>query len=213
MNGLTSQDIKAVFTLLSSTMTANRDRLTELDSIIGDGDLGITMCRGFGEASKTLAEIDDTDPGKLLMKAGMVFAKTAPSTMGTLVATGIMRGGKAVAGSMTLFLDDIALFFDAFTNGIMERGKAKPGEKTILDALVPAVEALKRADAEGRHLTQGLADAYEAAMEGAERAKAMHAVHGRPAYYGDESIGKEDPGAFVGVLLIGAFVEYVGQSK
>jgi dihydroxyacetone kinase-like protein len=125
--------------------------------------------------------------------------------MGTLIATGFMRGGKAVTGSGELNTGAMAAFFEAFAAGIMERGGAKPGEKTILDTLVPAAEALKRAAENGTSHGEALQSALDAAENGAESAKAMRAVHGRPSYYGDKSVGREDPGACVGVLIVGAF--------
>jgi len=205
---LNGKDIRALFGSIKNLILANRDRLTELDSAIGDGDLGITMSRGFEEADRALGAIEEADPGKLLMSAGMTIAKTAPSTMGTLVATGFMKGGKAVSGKDALSLGDIALFFEAFAQGIMDRGKAKPGEKTILDTLVPAAEALRRASSESEKLDIALSVAYDAALQGAENTKNMKARHGRPAYYGDASVGKEDPGAAVGVIILEGFVKY-----
>lgn len=208
MNGFTGNDIKAVFAALDTVMAANRDRLIEMDAAIGDGDLGITMSRGFSEASAALRDEPADDPGKLLMKAGMVIAKTAPSTMGTLIATGFMRGGKVVSGTVELNTGAMAVFFEAFAAGIMERGGAKPGEKTILDTLVPVSEALQRADGEGVPLGEALQSALVAAESGAESAKAMRAVHGRPSYYGNRSVGHEDPGARVGVLIVGVFAAH-----
>ncbi|MBN1292164.1 MAG: dihydroxyacetone kinase subunit L [Candidatus Latescibacteria bacterium] len=209
MNTLNGTDIIAIIDVIKDNVVTNRDRLTQLDSSLGDGDLGITMCRGFEAVSATLQEIEEKDIGKILMKAGMVFAQTAPSTMGTLIASGLMKAGKAVSGKEMVTSSDIFDLLEAFTGGIQARGKAVPGDKTILDALTPALETLKKAIEEGKTLNIAISEAYAAAVTGAETTKDMIAKHGRPAYYGDKSVGKKDPGAEVGILILKAFAEYI----
>jgi dihydroxyacetone kinase-like protein len=129
--------------------------------------------------------------------------------MGTLVATGFLSGGKAVSGSPSLGPKEMAAFFDAFVGGIMQRGKSKPGEKTIVDVLHPAAQALKEAAAAGA----GLADAFlrcrRAAEEGLERTKDMIAQHGRVAYYQEQSKGKEDPGAVAAGYIVQGFCDSI----
>jgi dihydroxyacetone kinase-like protein len=141
------------------------------------------------------------------MKAGMTMAKSAPSTMGTLVATGFMRGGKVLSGKQELDAADLAEFFRAFVQGLMERGTAKPGDKTIIDSLHPAAEALA-AEKDGG-LKKALAAALAAAEEGLESTKEMIAQHGRVAYYKEQSLGKVDPGATVGVYIVQGFARAV----
>ena len=209
MNTLNEKDIKALFSKLDAIMTENKDWLTELDAAIGDGDLGLTMPRGFGNANTTVKELEETDIGKILGKAGMTIAQTAPSTMGTLVASGFMKSGKALKGKEELGLSEVALLVDQFLEGIMARGKAKPGGKTIIDALQPASQALQKAVEEQKTLQEGLQAAYDAACQGVEATKEMLAQYGRPAYYQEKSRGKQDPGATVGMLILKAFVEYV----
>ena len=203
--------MKAIISMMSELMTANKDWLTELDAAIGDGDLGLTMPRGFGKATETVMALEETDIGVMLSKAGMAIAQTAPSTMGTLVASGFMKSGKALKGKQALALADVVEAIAQFTEGIMARGKAQPGGKTILDALYPAVQALQKASNEQKTLAEGLQAAYQAACQGVEATKAMVAQYGRPAYYREKSIGKQDPGATVGMLMLRAFVEYVNS--
>ena len=107
-------------------MSENRTLLIELDNVIGDGDLGITMEKGFVAAAETAKALFAEDPGSIFMKAGMTIAKTAPSTMGTLLASGLMRGGKAVTGKNELSVPDMKAFLSAFLQGVMDRSKAKP---------------------------------------------------------------------------------------
>ncbi len=208
MTSLNGNDIRAIFSVIRDNVVRSREQLTGLDSALGDGDLGITMCRGFEEVQKALEDFEDDDVGKILTKAGMVIAQTSPSTMGTLIATGFMKAGKAVTGKTEITLADFQAMMQVFVEGIMARGNAKPGDKTIIDALYPAVEELRKAEHEEKSLKNGLSAAYEAAVMGAESTKEMIAKHGRPSYYGEKSIGKEDPGAAVGVLIMKAFAEY-----
>lgn len=126
--------------------------------------------------------------------------------MGTLIATGFMRGGKALKGKRAIDLPDMARFWRAFTDGIAERGKSKVGEKTILDSLDPATVALEGAQGS---LKEGLASAKKAAQEGVEATKDMVAQHGRAAYYQEKSRTAQDPGATVGALVVAVFADYV----
>jgi dihydroxyacetone kinase-like protein len=129
--------------------------------------------------------------------------------MGTLVATGFMSGGKAVSGRQALDLPGMAAFFEAFTDGIMQRGKAKPGEKTLLDVLHPAAQALKQAAAEGAGLEEGFRRLRQAAAQGLAASRDMVAQHGRVAYYQEQSRGKEDPGAVAASYILSGFCEHL----
>ncbi len=206
-------DIKTALKAMRQIMEQQRDRLTDLDNELGDGDLGLTMTKGFAVADELAASSDENEPGRLLMKVGMQLAKTVPSTMGTLLATGFMRGGKAVGATTEIGCADMALFLRAFVDGIMERGKTQPGNKTIVDSLDPAAAAMQQAAQADQPLGKGLEQALAAAQDGAEAAIAMKAQHGRAAYYQDESIGKEDGGAVVGVLIMEGFARDWGQAR
>ncbi|MDR0585685.1 MAG: dihydroxyacetone kinase subunit L [Treponema sp.] len=206
---LTLEHVKALFASLKETMVSNRDYLIELDGVMGDGDLGLTMSNAFTAAAGETASTEETDLGKVFIKGGMAMAKAAPSTMGTLMGTGFMRGGKAVKEKTSLALADMAEFWRGFVDGLMERGKAKPGDKTIVDSLDPAAAALEKAAAEGRSLSDGFADAVTAAAAGCENTKTMAAQFGRMAYNQEKSLGKIDPGAVVGSLLIKTFADVV----
>ncbi|MFC1692773.1 dihydroxyacetone kinase subunit DhaL [Candidatus Latescibacterota bacterium] len=208
MTSLNVNDVTAIIQSIKDNVVQNRERLTELDSELGDGDLGITMCRGFEGVVAALNDYEENDVGKLLVKAGMIIANTSPSTMGTLIATGFMKAGKAAAGKQEITLTDIHEMMNAFIEGIMARGKAMPGDKTIIDAFEPAVNELGKAAQDGKSLSEGFSEAYSAAVMGAESTRDMVAKHGRPSYYGEKSIGKEDPGAAVGVLIMKAFADY-----
>jgi len=195
---------KAALSAIRLTMEENRDRLIELDSAVGDGDLGLTMCKAFVTADQELAGSSETDVGKFLMQAGMTMARAAPSTMGTLMGTGFMRGGKALKGKTECDASDIAAFFRAFSNGVMERGKAKPGNKTVVDVLEPVAVAAEAAASDGDMPTVAAA-ILDAARKGEEAARGMMSEHGRAAIYREQTIGKPDPGAVAGRLMVEAF--------
>ena len=209
MDYLDINAIRSVLSLLKQMMDDHRDRLIALDRDLGDGDLGLTMTKAFTSAHETAATSEETLPGKLLMRVGMAMAKAAPSTMGTLVATGFMRGGKAIGDQKHLGVPQLAAFFRAFTDGIMERGKTRPGNKTIVDALNPATESLMQASVQGKQLSEALAAASEAAARGNEAARMMKSQHGKAAVYRNQTIGKEDPGASVGVLIVQGFAKVI----
>jgi phosphoenolpyruvate---glycerone phosphotransferase subunit DhaL len=205
--GMRSLDKDAIIKILQNLkrlFNDQRDYLVELDGRMGDGDLGLTMSKAFTAAADNLTATAETDLGKIFMQAGMLMAKAAPSTMGTLMATGFMRGGKAIAGKSALSTADLANFFQAFVAGIMERGKAKPGEKTIIDSLKPAADTLTQLSAED--LSRALPQALQSAQRGLESTKNMVAQHGRIAYYKEQSKGQEDPGATAGVILLQGFI-------
>jgi len=203
MGSLAKDDILKILQNLKALYNDRKDFLVELDGRMGDGDLGLTMSKGFTAAYDELKDTAETDIGKIFMKAGMQMAKAAPSTMGTLMGTGFMRGGKAVAGKSEISTADLADFFQAFVAGIMERGKAKPGDKTIIDALKPAADTL--AQLKAQDIRQALPEAIVSAQKGLESTKDMIAKHGRIAYYKEQSKGQEDPGATAGVILLKGF--------
>lgn len=200
------QNFKEAFDHISAIMTENRDYLVELDSRNGDGDLGISMSSGYQAVKAYCNSTEETDLGKLLMKCSSVFNESAPSSLGTITAFGMMGMAKALKKKTECTLEELADAMEAGIQMIMEKAKSKPGEKTILDALYPAVEALK-ANANEDAKT-AFASAAKAAAEGSERTKQMRSVHGRAAYYGDKSIGMLDGGSVVGKLLFEGISAY-----
>jgi dihydroxyacetone kinase-like protein len=197
-----AQDIVRLLDVASATMVAHKARLIELDSVIGDGDLGITMEKGFAAAAALAHASTTLEPGAILMKAGMEIVKVAPSTMGTLMGTGFMQGGKAVMGKPHLTAADMTTFLRAFLAGVMERGKAKPGEKTIIDVLIPAVDAMEAYS--GEDLEQVWAEAKCGAAKGIEATKQMISQHGKAAVFREKTKGLEDPGGAAVFALISA---------
>lgn len=213
MNTLTQKDCKALFLAWDKTMQESREMLIQMDQQVGDGDLGITMNLAFKAAAQTAGEqADDVPIGKLFALAGMTMAKAAPSTMGSLMATGFMRGGKAIMPDVNaLDTPHLADFFSRFVEGIMERGKAKPGDKTIVDALLPAAKSLQESTRDNIALPAALALASQAAEAGIEATRAMKPQHGKAAVFQEKSVGLPDAGATVAGLLFKTLATFVNQ--
>jgi dihydroxyacetone kinase-like protein len=210
-DALRTPDLVALLARLEAVMEDRKAFLIELDGRVGDSDLGLTMSKGFTAAAAAAAAAAAEPPGKLLARAGMAMAKAAPSTMGTLLATGFMRGGKAVEGAEALGTPELRRFLEAFVNGILERGKAKPGDKTVVDALLPAARALAEAEAAGLALPAALSSAAAAAAAGVEATKGMLAQHGKAACFQEKTLGLPDAGATVGSMLVDAFRAFAGE--
>ena len=197
--------LKAVMRCCSELMQENKQYLIDLDSALGDGDLGLTMTAGFAEGVNFVNSSQETDLGKLTMMMGMAISKKVPSTMGTLVASGFMGAGKTAKGLSEINAEHFALYIEGFVNGVMNRGKASPGDRTLVDSLYPASEALKKSIATGNDISKALEDAFNAAVDGVEKTKNMMPKFGRAVYYGDQVLGKEDQGAVVGRLIFEGF--------
>jgi phosphoenolpyruvate---glycerone phosphotransferase subunit DhaL len=202
---VTTETAKQILSTLKEVMEQNRDWLIQIDSEIGDGDLGLTMTKAFRVAADEMSTSQDDDVGLFFAKAGMSMAKAAPSTMGTLVATGFMRAGKAVKGRAELSSADLAVFFRAFSDGVMERGKTKPGNKTIVDVLDPVATEIEAAVSAGDNDATLAERAISAAEAGEAAAREMISQHGKAAIYREQTAGKPDPGANAGVLIVRGF--------
>ena len=202
MDILRQADIVSMINFIAQAMKENRSHLIELDSAIGDGDLGITMDKGFAAAALCAESNKSLAPSAILMKAGMEIVKVAPSTMGTLMGTGFMRGGKSLAGKESLAASDLIIFFDSFLQGVVERGKAKPGDKTIIDVLVPAIAAMNTHN--GNDIRDILDAAVIGATEGMKAEKGMMSQHGKAAVFREKTLDLVDPGSEAMVIMFQA---------
>lgn len=209
METIQKAELTTILDAVLRSMEAAKDELVALDGAMGDGDLGLTMCSGFQAVSEEMRALEETDIGKLLMKLGMKMNSTVPSTMGTLVSTCFIKAAPKAKGKTEVTLADLAEMGKGAVTGVMERGKTKVGDKTMLDALAPAVDALAAASAAGKSLEAAFQDAYAAAQAGVEKTKSMQSVHGRAAYYREKSIGRQDPGATAVMYIIRGIAEGV----
>jgi dihydroxyacetone kinase-like protein len=188
---------------------AQRDQLTALDAAIGDADHGANLDRGFAAVVDALATQTQSDAGALLKAVGMRLISTVGGASGPLYGTAFRRAGKTLEGYSELNADDLLRALRAFADGVMTMGKAEPGDKTMVDALVPAVDALERALEAGSTLDAALRSAAEAAQAGAVATIPIIARRGRASYLGERSIGHQDPGATSAALILQALADVV----
>ena len=213
MNVITASDLISLFDNWKQLFAEQREFLIALDGKVGDSDLGITMSKAFAAAAEALhAEGEAAGIAKLLRTAGATMARVAPSTMGTLTATGFLRASKACDGIDALGTAEIAAFWRAYRDGIAERGKAKVGDKTLLDVLDPVAVTLEAQAIAGASLANALAAAAKAAEDALEATKTMVAQHGKAAAFQEKTVGLQDAGATVGMLLITSMSAFVSAS-
>lgn len=211
MNTLHVRQLTALFESVAAKMDEKAELLCQMDARMGDGDLGLTMRRGFAAMPELLRETDDSNMGKNLIKAGMRMSSVAPSTMGTLMASGIMSAGKALDGREELDAAGYLLFLKAFCDGVARRGKCARGEKTVLDCTGAAADALESALRDNPVLT--LAEAAEIAAvggeAGVEATKQMEAKYGKAAVHRAASVGVADQGACAALYLLEGIRDYI----
>jgi dihydroxyacetone kinase-like protein len=198
---------------IAAAVRAEHEYLTQLDAAIGDGDHGINMNRGFDAVTKALAVQDDgMAPGRLLVLVGKTLVSTVGGASGPLWGTAFRRAGRALGDAPEFDGPALVAALDAAVEGVVELGAAAPQDKTMVDALVPAVEALRAGLAAGQQLDDALAGAARAAEEGARATTPMQARKGRASYLGERSIGHQDPGATSAALVMRALERAVSQA-
>ena len=203
MNTITCEQLPALFQGVAAVFAEKKEELCEMDARMGDGDLGLTMDKGYGALPGLLQEnMEAGDVGKTLMKAGMKMSGVVPSTMGTLMSSGIMEGGKALKGKAELGPAELAAYLTAFAAGVQKRGKCQLGDRTILDAVDPAARAAEQAAAEGGDLAAVLNAACEGAAQGVEATKAMTPKFGKAAVFAAKATGVPDQGAVAGTCML-----------
>jgi dihydroxyacetone kinase-like protein len=188
----------------AAVLEQNRDYLTQLDAAIGDADHGANMDRGFKAVRAKMPEMADKDVGTIFKTVGMTLLSTVGGAGGPLYGTFFLQAGVKSAGKMELGLEDWLLALQAAVDGVIMRGKAELGDKTMVDALTPAVEALKKAVADGVSMSQALRDSAEAAKRGMEATTPLVARKGRASYLGPRSADHQDPGATSSYLVLQA---------
>jgi dihydroxyacetone kinase-like protein len=186
----------------ASTVAENREYLTRLDSAIGDGDHGINMHRGMQAALAKIEDHPDGDVGALLKTVGMTLVSTVGGAGGPLYGTLFLQMGMATAGKAELSAEDWQGALEAGLAGVQMRGKAEPGDKTLVFVLVPARDALSAAIADGAAFDEALRRSAEAAEDGMKATIPLVARKGRASYLGERSAGHQDPGATSTYLLL-----------
>jgi phosphoenolpyruvate---glycerone phosphotransferase subunit DhaL len=182
----------------------NRDYLTELDAAIGDADHGSNLDRGMKAAVVALDELGTASAGPLFTKVGMTLVSTVGGASGPLFGTLFLRMGTSFGDHESVTTEQVAAALRAGLEGVEARGKAQPGDKTMFDALAPAVDALEKAADAGAGLGEAFEHATRAAAEGRDATIPMLARKGRASYLGERSVGHQDPGATSIALLLEA---------
>jgi len=190
---------------MAETLKEKREFLTELDAAIGDGDHGINMDRGFDAVTLKIADMPDADIGAMFKAVGMALVSTVGGASGPLYGTAFMRVGAALAGKTELSQDDVLTGMKAALEGIQTRGKAVQGEKTMLDALIPAISAFEEGQAAGLDNKAIWSKVLKAAQDGIEYTKTIIATKGRASYLGERSLDHQDPGATSMTLILQCF--------
>jgi dihydroxyacetone kinase-like protein len=197
------KDVTQAVLRVAGVLEANREALQKLDQASGDGDLGITAGKIAAALREYAAAVAD-DLGKYLAAAGLAVNRAASSTMGTLLATALMRAGKEARGLSELTALDLARLLNVADLGIQERGKAQVGDKTIVDALHPAAKAFEAAVRAGATLVEAAAVMIAAAEAGRDSVTPLRSRIGRASWQGERTEGQVDPGCEALVMILKA---------
>jgi dihydroxyacetone kinase-like protein len=210
---ITTDDVLTCLHRMADVIDENKQHLTKLDAAIGDADHGINMDRGFKSILKKVPSVEDKDAGTILKTAGMALVSSVGGAGGPLYGTAFMQAGTAVAGKYELEAEDILAALDSALKGVVMRGKANLDDKTMVDAITPAVEAMREALDNGAGTIEALDEAAAAAKQGMTDTIPMLAKKGRASYLGERSIGHQDPGATSSYLLIQTMADVAREKQ
>jgi len=211
--GLSYDEVRRWVSEFVVAIAENKAYLTELDSAIGDADHGINMNRGMQAAMAKLDGLTGDDIGGLLKTVGMTLVSTVGGAGGPLYGTLFIQMGAPAAGKSRVTAEEWVAMLDSGIQGVIKRGKAEPNDKTMVDALLPALEALRSALADGLPLADALKRSAGAAEEGMKATIPLVARKGRASYLGERSAGHQDPGATSSYLLLKAAAESIGSGS
>ena len=192
---ITAEQVIRFIEGVATRIKEHRDELVQLDSAIGDADHGINMDRGFTMVLEKLPTVADKDIGTILKTVGMTLVSTVGGASGPLYGTAFIRAGMALADRYELTPAEVVVALEAALEGIMTRGKAQRGEKTMVDAIGPGIDVLKEAQASGEEFVSAMRRSVAAVEAGMKATIPMLATKGRASYLGQRSIGHQDPGA------------------
>lgn len=211
MNSMKIEDVKQMFSYVAESIIAAEPGLTEIDNIIGDGDHGIGMARGFQAVKDTLPKMKVGSVNELFKEVGMTMLDAMGGASGVIFGTMFISGYGAVPLTDTLNLEALSLMMVQSLENIKKRGRANLGDKTMIDSYEPAVRGLQESVKRGDSLVEGLKNAFEEAQRGVEKTKEYKASKGRAESYGDQSLGIPDPGAVSVSVIFKAMYEYAAM--
>lgn len=201
MDRIQGEELRSFLLTFADLILRSKDELNSMDAECGDGDFGSGMFMAFSDVRKTLVEAHGDDIGVLLTKVGHSILSIAGGASGPMFGTLFLEAGKLATGKNEVGATEIALMLDQSLHRIRARGGARVGDKTLVDALEPAVSTLKEILSSKIELHQAFERAAEAAREGCESTKRLTAKHGKARYLGEQTLGFVDPGAYVISLL------------
>jgi phosphoenolpyruvate---glycerone phosphotransferase subunit DhaL len=207
---ISSTEVRDWIQAYAAEVAEHRAELVKLDTAIGDGDHGTNMDRGMRKAVEKLDGVEGDDIGALLKAVGMALVSSVGGAAGPLYGTLFLQMGTAAAGRDEVDLAGWTEMLDAGVTGVQARGKAEPGDKTMLDALIPALDALRSAADDGADLHDALRRSADAAAEGMRATTPLEARKGRASYLGPRSVGHQDPGATSAQLLLAVAADTFG---
>jgi len=210
---VTKEQIVQWLQAFAAVLEQNKDYLSELDSAIGDADHGINMDRGFKKVMSQLASVADKDIGSILKTVSMTLISSVGGASGPLYGTLFLRAGTAVDGKQDLTDEDMVRLLQAGLDGVIQRGKAQLGDKTMVDALSPAVAAFQQSVVGGEGAIAAMQKAVAAAEQGMKDTTPMLAKKGRASYLGERSVGHQDPGATSSYLMLKSLSATVESSS
>jgi dihydroxyacetone kinase-like protein len=199
-----SKDVEFVVRVIADTVLENEQYFSELDGVVGDGDFGYSIARGFEKVLQEWDNMDHSLPGNFLKKVSSAIVSAVGGVSGTIWGTAFLRAGMTLGTKTEITRPDVIAMFRSAIEGMKKRGNSDLGDKTLLDALIPAVDALEKAFDEGKETTVALDEAAAVARASAEATRPMIAKRGRAAYTGERSIGTLDAGAVAMAVLFEA---------
>ncbi|WP_250125160.1 dihydroxyacetone kinase subunit DhaL [Chroococcidiopsis sp. CCMEE 29] len=210
---VTKEQILQWLQTFAAEIEQNKDYLTELDAAIGDADHGINMERGFKKVMSQLPSVADKDIGSILKTVSMTLISSVGGASGPLYGTLFLRASTAVTGKQELTDEDVLSFLQSGLDGVLQRGKAQLGDKTMVDALSPAVATFVQTISEGKNTLEAMQQTVVAAEQGMKDTTPMLAKKGRASYLGERSIGHQDPGATSSYLMLKSLLATLESSN
>ncbi|CAI0800918.1 MULTISPECIES: dihydroxyacetone kinase subunit DhaL [Serratia] len=208
---LTKQQVVDWLMRCGEVFTQQRDFLTRLDTEIGDSDHGLNMNRGFNKVVEKLPSVADKDIGFILKNTGMTLLSSVGGASGPLFGTFFIRAAQSTNAKQSLDLAELHQMMQEGVEGVVMRGKAEPGDKTMCDVWWPVVESLGQSAEQQLSVAEALQRASERAEQAVESTITMQARKGRASYLGERSIGHQDPGATSVMLMMKTLAAVAGQ--
>ncbi|HUO41509.1 MAG TPA: dihydroxyacetone kinase subunit DhaL [Methylomirabilota bacterium] len=204
---LNAPQVRQILLSITTRVMQGKDELNSMDSACGDGDFGTSMWISFSEARKQINLDPSNDTGIILLTFGHAILSSAGGAAGPIFGSLFIEAGKVAKGKEELDATDLTKMFEASLNKIKQQGGAKVGDKTVVDALEPAIGALRESAAKNSSVSRCLANAANAAKTGCEATKGIVARHGKAKYLGEQTLGYVDPGAYVMTIIFEEFAK------